>query len=98
MADRHLEILKLLLEGDSLTLEDLTKKTYPEYRLLNNPYKALVRDVNYLLQLGALRFEKLQPNGYRLFARLEWPTEVTETEFFARVKQMPKAKTHSFLD
>ena len=33
-----------------------------------------------------------------MFAKLEWPTQITETEFFARVKQMPKAKTHSFLD
>lgn len=98
MAERHLEILKTLLDTDSLTLEELAKKTDPEYRTLNSPYKALTRDLNYLIRLGAINFEKLQPNGYRLFARLEWPTEVTETEFFARVKQMPKAKTHSFLD
>jgi hypothetical protein len=29
--------------------------------------------------------------------RLEWPTEVTETEFFEQLKKLPKAKTHSFL-
>jgi len=26
-----------------------------------------------------------------------WPTEITETEFFRSVKEMPKAKTHGFL-
>ena len=98
MAERHLEILKTLLEADALTLDELIKRTDPEYRTLTNPHKALIRDLNYLIRLGAIAYQKLQPNGYRLFARLEWPTEVTETEFFARVKQMPKAKTHSFLD
>ena len=95
---RHLEILKALLEADFLTLDDLTRRKDPEYRKLYNPHKALIRDLNYLITLAAVGFEKLKPNGYRLFARLEWPTEVTETEFFARVKQMPKAKSHTFLD
>lgn len=98
MAERHLEILKLLLDVDGLVLEELSKKTEPEYRSLSNPYKALIRDLNYLIQLGAIGFEKLEAGRYRIFAKLEWPTQITETEFFARVKQMPKAKTHSFLD
>jgi hypothetical protein len=28
---------------------------------------------------------------------LDWPTKITETEFFQRVKAMPKAKLHGFL-
>jgi len=98
MAERHLEILKLLLESDSILLEDLTRKTDAQYRSLGNPYKALIRDLNYLIRLEAIGAEKVDQNRYRIFARLEWPTRITETEFFARVKQMPKAKTHSFLN
>jgi Fic family protein len=98
MADRHLQILKLLLDVDGLVLEELSKKTEPEYRKLNNPYKALIRDLNYLIKLGAIGYQKLENDRYRIFAKLEWPTQITETEFFARVKQMPKAKSHSFLD
>lgn len=98
MAERHLEILKVLLETESQTLDELLKKTDLEYRSLSNPHKALIRDLNYLTRLGAIGYEKLEANRYRFFARLEWPTEITETEFFVRVKHMPKAKTHTFLD
>jgi len=28
---------------------------------------------------------------------LEWPTQITATEFFKRVKEMPKANVHGFL-
>jgi Fic family protein len=97
IAERHIEILKLLLKVDTLTLEDLTERTSGIYRPLKNPYKALIRDINYLLSLRAIGYEKLPENRYRLFARLEWPTEITETEFFKTVREMPKAKTHGVL-
>ena len=95
--DRHIEILKLLLNVDFLSLEDLTEKTKNFYHTLGNPRKALIRDINYLIGLNAMGFKKLPDDKYELFVRLEWPTEITETEFFKRVKQMPKAKTHGFL-
>jgi Fic family protein len=98
MAERHLEILKLLLQSDSLMLDELVRKTDVQYRTLSNPYKALIRDLNYLIHLDAVGAEKLDQNRYRIYVRLEWPTKITETEFFARVKQLPKAKTHSFLN
>jgi Fic family protein len=97
IAERHIEILKLLLKVDTLTLEDLTERTSGIYRPLKNPDKALMRDINYLLSLRAIGYEKLPENHYRLFARLEWPTEITETEFFKTVREMPKAKTHGVL-
>jgi hypothetical protein len=28
---------------------------------------------------------------------LDWPAQITETEFFKRVKEMPKAKIYGFL-
>jgi hypothetical protein len=97
IAKRHIEILKLLLGSDSLTLDEMTERTSSIYRPLKNPYKALVRDVNYLLQLHAIAYEKLPDGRFRLSPRLEWPTEITETEFFKRVKAMPRAKTLGFL-
>jgi len=96
MADRHIEILKLLLDSEFVMLDDLIKKTEKDYKGLSNPYKALIRDLNYLIRLEAVKFEKMEENRFR--ANLEWPTKITETEFCARVKQMPKAKTHSFLN
>ncbi|MCX6338740.1 MAG: Fic family protein [Candidatus Aureabacteria bacterium] len=97
IAERHIEVLKLLLSVDSMMLEILAERTAAIYKPLKNPYKALIRDINYLLYLRAISYRKLPENRYEFFARLEWPTEITETEFFKSVKEMPKAKTHSFL-
>jgi Fic family protein len=97
MKERHIEILKLLLNTDVMDLEELTERTKIHYHSLGNARKALIRDINYLIGLRAIGFTKLTNNKYDLFVRLEWPAEITETEFFQRVKQMPKAKTHTFL-
>lgn len=96
IAERHIDILKRLLAVDKLSLEELTEQTKGIYAPLKNPYKALIRDINYLIRLKAIGFTKLPENRYELFARLQWPTEITETEFFRSVKEMPKAKTHGF--
>jgi Fic family protein len=97
IAERHIDILKRLLAVDKLTLEELTEQTAAAYKPLKNPYKALIRDLNYLIRLKAIGLKKLPENRFELFARLEWPTEITETEFFRSVKEMPKAKTHGLL-
>ncbi len=97
MKERHIEILKLLLNTDHMNLDELTERTRIHYHTLGNARKALVRDINYLIGLNAIGFTKLPDNKYDLFVRLDWPMEITETEFFKRVKQMPKAKTHTFL-
>lgn len=98
MAERHLEILKLLLDSESLTPSELTAKTSSVYQSLANPGKALIRDLNYLIRLGAAEVKRGDDNRIHISAHLEWPTEITETEFFDRVRHMPKARTHSFLD
>jgi hypothetical protein len=97
IAERHIKLLKQLLSVDKLTLEDLVKRTSSIYKPLKDPYKALIRDINYLIGLKAVGLRKLPDNKYELFARLDWPMEITETEFFKRVREMPKAKTHGFL-
>jgi Fic family protein len=97
IAKRQVEILKMLLGADVLTLENLIERTASWYMPLKNPYKALIRDINDLLRLRAIRYRKLPENRFEFSARLEWPTEITETDFFKHVKEMAKAKTHSFL-
>jgi len=32
-----------------------------------------------------------------LTANLDWPTQITETEFFRLIKTMPRGKIHGFL-
>ncbi len=97
IAERQIEILKLLLEVEWMDWPEVIRRTAPAYGTLGNPLKALVRDVTSLNSLGAVKIEKLGDNRYRLGVRLEWPMEITETAFFEKLKQLPKAKTHSFL-
>jgi len=97
IAQRQLEILKLLLGADWMNLEEIAKKTTQSYAALDLPRRALIRDLNDLIHLGAVKFERLPDNGYQLAVRLQWPTEITEMAFYNQLKALPKAKAHSFL-
>jgi len=97
MSSRHVQLLNLLLDQDEITLVDLSARTRHFYAV-KNPQKALVRDLSYLIQLQAMRATRLpEDKGYLLAINLEWPTQITETEFFRRVKEMPKGKVYGFL-
>lgn len=97
IADRQIAILTLLLDNE-MTFTELVKDMRDHYKTLKNPLKALNRDVNGLIQLQAIKVSPMGDGEYRISVRLEWPTEITETEFFRRTKELPKAKTHGFLD
>jgi Fic family protein len=94
---RQVEILNILLDSDGMALETLAAKTASTYKELKNPRMAIIRDLNDLIGLGTIRYEEPSSGDYRLFVRLEWPTEITETEFFGKLKNLPKGKTHTFL-
>jgi Fic family protein len=97
MSDRHVQLLQLLLEEESLTLAALEKRTVHFYKV-GNFRKALIRDLSYLIQLQAIQVKQLpDKSDFLLSINLEWPTQITETEFFKRVKEMPKAMAHGFL-
>jgi Fic family protein len=95
IAERQVEILKVLLESPSI-LENLHKKVHHLYKDLSNPTKAFYRDVNILITLKAVTYTKNE-NIFNMSVRLEWATEITESEFFKHSKELPKAKSHSFL-
>jgi len=99
MSARHVQILNQLLDAAEMSLADISDKTRQFYSV-KNPGKALGRDLAYLIQLGAVRARKLpdKEKGVFLFAiNLDWPTKITETEFFRRVREMPKGKIYGFL-
>ena len=97
MSARHLQILNLLLDVGEVHLAEISIRTRQFYSV-KNPGKALSRDLNYLIQLGALDVKKLPEKKEFLFSiNLDWPTQITETEFFRRVKDMPKGKVYGFL-
>jgi Fic family protein len=97
MVERQLEILKLLLDHESMELDALVERIRAHYGRLRNPLKAVRRDLVELAHLEAISMQRAGQGSIRLTIRLEWPMEITETEFFKRVKQLPKARSHPFL-
>jgi Fic family protein len=96
MTDRHVQILNLLLDAEAMSYAELIKRTRHIYTL-KNPAKAIARDIIYLERLKAITFERSEEHDMMLRINLDWPTQITETEFFKFVKQMPKGKVHGFL-
>jgi hypothetical protein len=97
IAQRQIVILKILLGAESIEWQELMRQLTQTYKRLKNPIKAMVRDVNNLSSLGAISVEEFGVRQFRLKVRLEWPTEITETVFFEKLRKLPKAKSHSFL-
>ena len=97
MSARHVQLLNVLVDEGEGPLRQVDQKTRHLY-LVKNPYKALVRDLNYLVRLQALRARRA-PDGddWLLSVNLVWPAQITESEFFKRAKDLPKAKLHGFL-
>ena len=95
--ERQMKILEELLEGEK-TLSAIFSALDRSYDSLLNPSSALVRDINSLIHIQAIKARRIEEGGgYMLAVRLEWPTEITETEFFKRVSEMPKAKTPGYI-
>jgi hypothetical protein len=61
------------------------------------PESALIRDLNELARLDAIQIRRSNEGKYSISIRLDWPLRITESDFFRRVKEMPKARTYSFL-
>ncbi|HUG80216.1 MAG TPA: Fic family protein [Bryobacterales bacterium] len=98
IARRQLEILKLLLDSEKLRTWELVKKTAMFYGELSDPTRAFSKDLSALLHLGAITGERLEEEKTFLFRiNLDWPSQIREGEFFERIKELPKAKTHRFL-
>ncbi len=94
IAKRQLKILDLLLKGP-LTWDQMLEETELFYESLKAPGKAIIRDLNELKDLGSIGWNEFEEDDYEFFVRLSWPTEITETEFFEKIKKLPQAKTHN---
>lgn len=95
--DRQIEILKVLLNEYRMEIGPLLERVNTFYDGLKAPWHAIERDLNGLISLGAIGFEKHDDAGYIFWVNLDWPTTITETEFFRTIEEMPKAKTYKFL-
>jgi Fic family protein len=91
---RQMEILELLLEAP-LRMHELLNRVERSYGDLKSASGAMLRDLGQLQDLGAI--ELFPDHGLFFRVRLQWPEEITETEFFEKIKRMPKVKSLSFL-
>jgi Fic family protein len=100
---RQLLLLEKLLNTDGpvefYKLADAVKEHYAERKI---PVQAIARDVNKLRALGALKVEKVEVNAnkppiFLIEVALDWPSTITDTEFFTKLADLPKSKTYAFL-
>jgi Fic family protein len=92
MGRRQCEILNRLLDMepiDYLAFFDIIGKHYDG---LENPVRAFVRDLNQLSAIRAIIVRKVGEQ-HLVAARPEWATEITETDFYRQINQLPSAKT-----
>ena len=99
LAHRQCEILRCLLDQDrEIQVSDVYKSVRQEYASLKIPSSAFIRDLNHLEGLRAIivrseQFDGAPAREFFVKVRLEWATEITETEFFRQINQLPQAKT-----
>ncbi len=96
IAKRQIEVLNVLLKQNEMDWQDLIALTKGFYHKLDNPVKALVRDINYLGALKAIRIKR-KDQSIMISINLDWPAQITETNFFEITKEFPKAKPHSLI-
>jgi Fic family protein len=101
LKERQIEVLELLLSSGPLTADEYVEKTSFVYRGMKSRPKAIRRDVDNLFGLGAVTLlqaePKEDPRNVRVAVDLEWPTKFSQSDFFQRVKKLPKAKSPRFL-
>ncbi len=95
IAKRQIEILKMLLKCETLEWTKFAQMAAPIHKSLTKPMMALVRDINYLGSLGAVHVWRNPENQIFLRLNLDWPAQITETEFFEKTRKFSKAKPHS---
>ena len=96
IAQRQIEILRMLLEVGRLELAELERRMLPRYSELQGGRRAFTRDVTALLFLGCVNSSEREPKTI-VEINLDWPEQVTETDFMDRIKNLPKAKSSPFL-
>lgn len=101
---RQLILLEKLLNRDGkIEFSELSDSVRDDYKSRKAPVNAIIRDLNRLADLGAIRIEKESRSAkaggsiYYISVVLDWPSKMTEREFFAKLESLPKSKTSGFL-
>ena len=98
---RQLLLLKHLLERDAPVEWPLfVSEVREHYDSRKNPVASMVRDVKTLAALGAIRIwleTKNARDSILIYVNLDWPSTTTDTEFFEKLRTLPKSKSYSLL-
>ena len=96
---RQLQLLNHLLDKDGgVNWTTLVPEVRGRYESRKHPVAALGRDVTRLADLGAVSINPVRDargSGIHISVNLDWPSTITETEFFERLKTLPRSKSHS---
>lgn len=99
IGEQQIEILKVLLEKETMHSFDLYRRTEQHYAKIKDGVGAYFRDVTQLEALSAI-FARWNPPGIDqepVSINLNWPEEIDESEFLKRMKTMLNGKTFKFL-
>ena len=92
MGARQLRILEALLESGEVASDQLWRRVRGEYAPLKSPSKIYARDLMSLASLRAIRVRTHDrpalPARSMIGPNLEWPSEMTEAEFFRRISRI----------
>ena len=82
LVERQLAILDLLLETGPLDAVELVLRTASHYNPLKHPFRAQVRDIGDLFELGALLADQ-----NHIQVNLDWPQRFSESELIERLER-----------
>ena len=88
LAERQLTMLEILLDTGGLELEELLRRSYANYSRLKFGERAQFRDVAWLLFLEAIQIDDERE---LITVNLDWPQQMSETNFLRRIETMPSA-------
>ena len=94
LAERQLQILDILMDGDAIDLENLLERAQAYYGHLKYPDRALFRDISELYLLGAILID-IDADGDKITFNLDLPQQFSESELLERYESMPTAASSS---
>ncbi len=83
----------MLLEAGRLELAELARRMLPRYSELQGGGRAWMRDVKALVYLDCIKMISERERPTIVEINLDWPEQVTETDFLNRIQNLPKAKS-----
>ena len=86
LAERQMQMLEILLDSTSIDLGDFFARTLSHYQGIKHPFRAQIRDLVGLMDLGAVML-----HGAHIQVNMEWPKQFSQSELLDRYENMPSA-------